>query len=168
MPTYRYRVVDVFTEVPMEGNPLAVFPDAAGLDAETMQRIAKELNLSETAFVVPANRAGCDVGVRIFTPTREMVFAGHPTIGTSWVLLDEGLVRGEHFVLDEKVGPVPIRVESGARPLIWLSTPPIEFRNTADRALCARALGLDVADLLDIPPQDVGVGNAILFIPLRT
>src|SRR5580658_9440888 len=165
MPTYRYRVVDVFTETPMEGNPLAVFPEAAGLDSESMQCIAKELNLSETTFVVPASRPGCDIGLRIFTPTREMLFAGHPTIGTSWVLLDEGTVRGEHFVLDEKIGPVPIRVEpgaeSGARPLIWLTTPPIEFRNTADRALCARALGLDVADLLDISPQDVGTGNAI-------
>jgi trans-2,3-dihydro-3-hydroxyanthranilate isomerase len=168
MPTYRYRVVDVFTETPMEGNPLAVFPDAAGLDSETMLRIAKELNLSETAFVVPASRTGCDMGVRIFTPTREMLFAGHPTIGTSWVLLDEGTVRGERFVLDEPIGPVPIRVESGTRPLIWLTTPPIEFRNTADRSLCARALGLQVNDLLDIPPQDVGTGNAILFIPLRS
>ena len=170
MPTYRYRVVDVFTEVPMEGNPLAVFPDATGLDTATMQCIAKELNLSETAFVVPTTRPGCDIGVRIFTPTREMLFAGHPTIGTSWVLLDEGLVsRGsEHFTLDEKIGPVPIRVDAGERPLIWLSTPPIEFRNTADRSLCARVLGLNLADLLDIPPQDVGTGNAIAFIPLRS
>jgi predicted PhzF superfamily epimerase YddE/YHI9 len=74
--------------------------------------------------------------------------------------------------LDEKIGPVPIWVEtgadSGARPLIWLSTPPIEFRNTMDRTLCARVLGLDTADLLDIPSQDVGTGNAIAFIPLRS
>ena len=65
---------------------------------------------------------------RIFTPTREMLFAGHPTIGASFVLLDEGIVpKGtEQFVLDEKIGPVPIRVESGDRPLIWLTTPPIQ------------------------------------------
>src|SRR5258706_15119092 len=98
MPTYRYRVVDVFTERPLEGNPLAVFPDPADLDGETMQRIAKELNLSETAFIVPATRPGCDIGVRIFTPVREMGFAGHPTIGTSWVLLGERMVAGARFV----------------------------------------------------------------------
>src|SRR5450755_2818716 len=106
MPTYRYRVVDVFTEHPLEGNPLAVFPDATGMDDVTMQKIAKELNLSETTFVLPPSRPNCLARVRIFTPTREMVFAGHPTIGTSWVLLDEKVVPPdvERFALDEKVG----------------------------------------------------------------
>jgi trans-2,3-dihydro-3-hydroxyanthranilate isomerase len=93
MPTYRYRVVDVFTEHPLEGNPLAVFPDAAGLEDSTLQKIAQELNLSETAFVLPPTRTGCDVRVRIFTPTREMLFAGHPTVGASFVILDEGLAK---------------------------------------------------------------------------
>ena len=88
--TYRYRVVDVFTEHPLEGNPLAVFPDARGLDASTMQRIAKELNLSETVFVLPSTRCDCIAHLRIFTPAREMPFAGHPTVGASYVLLDEG------------------------------------------------------------------------------
>ena len=107
MKSYRYRIVDVFTEMPLEGNALAVFPDATGLDAQHMQKIARELNLSETTFVVPSSRPGCVVGVRIFTPTREMLFAGHPTIGTSFVLLEEGIVPAntEHFVLDDKVGP---------------------------------------------------------------
>jgi len=117
---YRYRVVDVFTQHPLEGNPLAVFPDAAGLDDLTMQRIARELNLSETTFVVPSTRPNCAIGVRIFTSTRELVFAGHPTIGTSFVVLEEGLIpkHSSSFALDEKIGPVPIRIEPGERPLI--------------------------------------------------
>src|SRR5262247_275050 len=90
--SYRYRVVDVFTEYPLEGNALAVFPDASGLDDATMRKIARELNLSETTFVYPPTRADCAVNVRIFTPTRELPFAGHPTISTSFVLLDEGTV----------------------------------------------------------------------------
>src|SRR4029453_16501538 len=122
--SYPYRVGDVFTERPLEGNPLAVFPDASGLDDATMQKIARELNLSETTFIGPATRADCAANVRIFTPTKEMVFAGHPTIGSSFVMLDEGIVSkdSERFVLQEKVGPVSVRVESGEPPLFWLTT----------------------------------------------
>src|SRR5262245_10813994 len=143
---YRYRVVDVFTEQPLEGNPLAVFPDASGLDDATMQKIARELNLSETTFISPATRADCVAQVRIFTPTREMIFAGHPTIGTSFVLLEEGVIPadGGRFALEEKIGPVAIRIEPGPRPLIWLTTPPITYGRTLDRELCAQALGLEL------------------------
>src|SRR5690349_14431599 len=169
MASFRYRIVDVFTEQPLEGNPLAVFPDASGLYDDTMQKIAKELNLSETTFVLPPTRPGCIAQVRIFTPMREMVFAGHPTIGTSYVLLDENRVPAntENFALDEKVGAVPIRVEPGARPRIWLTTPPIQWGKTFDRALCARALGLDVSDLLDVTPQLVTAGNPNVYIPVK-
>ena len=167
--TYRYRVVDVFTDQPLEGNALAVFPDASGMDDITMQKIAKELNLSETTFVVPATRADCAVGVRIFTPEREMAFAGHPTIGTSFVLLEEGIIpaNSEHFVLEEKVGPVPIHVDSGTRPLIWLRTPPINKGKTFDPTVCAQALGIDTSDLLDVAPQLISAGNPTVFIALK-
>ena len=140
--SYRYRVVDVFTDRPLEGNPLAVFPDASGIDDATMQKIARELNLSETTFVVPATRRDCAAGVRIFTPVRELPFAGHPTIGASFVLMDEGLVdsNSERFVLEEKVGPVSIRVDRSERPLIWLRTPPIIEGATFDRHICAQVL----------------------------
>jgi trans-2,3-dihydro-3-hydroxyanthranilate isomerase len=169
MAQYRYRVVDVFTETALEGNPLAVFPDASGIDDGTMQKIARELNLSETVFVVPVSRADCAARIRIFTATMEMVFAGHPTIGASLVLLEEGLVSkaSENFLLEEKVGPVAIRVEPGDRPLIWLKTPPIQFGRTYDRSACARALGLDPADLLDIAPQLASAGNPNIFIAAR-
>ena len=167
--SYRYRVVDVFTTQPLEGNPLAVFPEASGLDDVTMQKIAREMNLSETVFVVPASRASLAAGVRIFTPTRELPFAGHPTVGTSFVLLDEGVVPAgtKQFVLEEKVGPVPIRVETGERPLIWLTTPPISYGRTYDRLRCAQALGVAAHDLLDITPQWLSAGNPTVFIALR-
>jgi trans-2,3-dihydro-3-hydroxyanthranilate isomerase len=166
-------VVDVFTTQPLEGNPLAVFPEASGLDDVTMQKIAREMNLSETVFVVPATRASFSAGVRIFTPTRELPFAGHPTVGTSFVLLDEGTVPAgtKQFVLEEKVGPVAIRVETGQaeseRPLIWLTTPPISYGRTYDRLRCAQALGVAAHDLLDITPQWVSAGNPTIFIALR-
>jgi trans-2,3-dihydro-3-hydroxyanthranilate isomerase len=143
MNTHRYRVVDVFTTNALEGNPLAVFPDARGLDDGTMQRIARELNLAETAFVFPATDPGCVVRVRIFTPETEMSFAGHPTIGTSAVLVDEGIVDRNisEFVLEEKIGPVRIRRDqSSAGPMFWLTTPQISFGKTFDRESCARAL----------------------------
>lgn len=163
---YRYRVVDVFTMNPLEGNALAVFPDAAGLAADTMQRIAKELNLAETAFVFAPTRSDCAANVRIFTPTQEMLFAGHPTIGTAFVLLDEGLVpaRTERFTLEERVGLIPIRIEAGDRPMIWLQTPPIYFGRTFERVECAAALGLGVDDLLDVAPQLLSAGNPTLYV----
>ena len=167
---WEYHVVDVFTQTQLEGNPLAVFPDARGLDAETMQRIAGELNLSETTFVLPAESDGAAARVRIFTPQYEMVFAGHPTIGTAFVLRERGLVArdADAFVLEEKVGPVRVRVDSGDNPMIWLTTPPIAFGGTFDRAHCARSLGLTEADLLDgVPCRLVTAGNPNVYVALR-
>jgi trans-2,3-dihydro-3-hydroxyanthranilate isomerase len=167
--TRPYRIVDVFTLNRREGNPLAVFPDSEGLDSKTMQSVARELNLSETVFILPATRPDCAARLRIFTPAREMLFAGHPTVGTSFVLLDEGIVpkNSEHFVLEEGVGPVPIRIESGGRPLIWLTTPPIHDGPTFARELCAEVLGLSESDLLNITPQLLSAGNPVIFIALK-
>src|SRR5262245_58707433 len=116
---YRYRVVDVFTEHRLEGNPLAVFPVASGLDAVTMQRVARELNLPETTFVVRSSREDCVARLRIFTPAKEMRFAGHPTIGTAYVLLDEGVtpLKGA-FQVEEEVGPVTVRIDAGTPPIL--------------------------------------------------
>ena len=168
--SYRYRVVDVFTLVPLEGNPLAVFPQSEGLDDITMQRIAREMNLSETVFIAPATLKSCVASLRIFTPTREMAFAGHPTVGASYVLRSDGRVPGnaESFSVQEKIGEIPIRITSGEPPLIWLSTPPIHFEKMYDPETCARALGLSVTDLLPVQPQVVGAGNPCLFIPVKS
>jgi trans-2,3-dihydro-3-hydroxyanthranilate isomerase len=166
---YTYRVVDVFTQQALEGNSLAVFTDASGIEPATMQRIARELNLAETTFVLPATRSDCVARVRIFTPGKEMAFAGHPTIGTSFVLRDEGRVPAtmRDFSLEENVGPVAVRVDAGERPMLWLTTPPIETGRYYDSGLCAKVLGLNANDLLDIKPQLLNAGNPTVFVALR-
>jgi trans-2,3-dihydro-3-hydroxyanthranilate isomerase len=170
--TYRYSVVDVFTETPFEGNPLAVFLDAEGLSDLEMQTIARELNLSETSFVLPIEGDAATARLRIFTPGAEMPFAGHPTIGTAYALVSSGRVPADMhaFVLQENIGPVPIRVERAANPfLAWLRTPPISFGTKFAGAPWARALGLAQADLLGeaYPVRIVSAGNPFLFVPLR-
>lgn len=168
---YQYRVVDVFTEEALQGNQLGVFPNSLGLDGETMQKIAKELNVAETVFFGPSTRPDCVANVRIFTPAREMPFAGHPTVGSSFVLRELGIVPKdvERFALEEKIGPVPVRVETGngGRPLIWLTTPPIRIEPPLDVNACARAIGLEPSDLLGRPPEIVGAGNPGVFIALK-
>ncbi len=169
MPSHRYRVVDVFTNHPLEGNALAVFPNASDIDGATMQKIAKELSLPETVFLLPPSTAGADARLRIFTPSREMDFAGHPTIGASFVLLDECIIaKGKTtFFVEERVGLVPIRVEQAAKDRIWLTTPPITFGPTYDRQICADHLGLEANDLLEISPQLLNAGNPTIFVGLK-
>ena len=136
-----------------------------------MQKIAKELNVAETVFIGPATRSDCAARVRIFTPGREMPFAGHPTVGASFVLRELGMVSQnlERFALEENIGPVPVRVEkgNGGRALIWLTTPPITIGSGIDPDACARALGLEKADLLGKPPEIVSAGNPGVFIALK-
>jgi trans-2,3-dihydro-3-hydroxyanthranilate isomerase len=167
--SYRYLVVDVFTQTPLEGNALAVFPDSRGLSDGAMQRIARELNLSETVFVEDATLAECVKSLRIFTPSREMPFAGHPTVGGAYILLREGLVAKHtpRFSVQEKIGPVAIRVEAGDAPMIWLETPAIHWEAAFSPAVCAEAVGLELRDLLPPPPQIVNAGNPTLFVAVR-
>jgi trans-2,3-dihydro-3-hydroxyanthranilate isomerase len=168
MPLLQYRIVDVFTTEALEGNALAVFTDASQIDEAIMQKIAREMNLAETTFVLPPESPDCAARVRIFTPKKEMAFAGHPTIGTSFVLLDEGAIRNrDSFCLEEKVGPVQIWVEHGERPMIWLRTPPISEGRIFDRSLCAQALGIETDDLLDVDPQLLNAGNPTLLVGLK-
>jgi trans-2,3-dihydro-3-hydroxyanthranilate isomerase len=115
---YRYKIADVFTETPLEGNPLAVFTDGRGIPGERMQQIAREMNLSETVFVLPAESGG-DARIRIFTPTSELAFAGHPTLGTA-------------FVLGESAQLKSIRLETGAGVV------PIEFEHRDGRIISGR------------------------------
>ncbi len=169
--SHRYVVVDVFTNNKLEGNPLAVFPEGPGFDTQTMQRIARELNLSETVFIFPPTSSDAVAKLRIFTPGREMDFAGHPTVGTSYVLMDQGTVPRDcvNFVLEENVGPVPVRVEqNGENRMFWLTTPPIQDGAKFDRALCAEVLGLQIDEVMDLPPQLLSAGNPTVLIPLKT
>ena len=112
MGTHEYVVADVFTETALEGNPVAVFLDAAALSAERMQQIAKEMQLSETVFVLPAQDDG-DVRVRIFTPVNELPFAGHPTLGTAIVLSE--LKPGDGIRMETAMGTVTFEIERPTR-----------------------------------------------------
>jgi len=164
--------VDVFTERVLRGNPLAVFLDGRGLDDGEMQAIAREMNLSETTFVLPATRADCAARVRIFTPARELPFAGHPTVGTTWVLATRGRLGGAaRATLEEGIGPVGIELEGDpSRPaFVWMRHRDAEFAPpVTDRAGVAAALGLQAADLRDGAPIRVGsTGSPFLYVPLR-
>jgi trans-2,3-dihydro-3-hydroxyanthranilate isomerase len=114
----RYLIADVFTATPLEGNQLAVFPDGRGLGADEMKRTARELNLSETVFFLPAENSA-DVRLRIFTPTAELTFAGHPVLGSA-------------FVLGEVLGTSSLALETG------LATVPVELERTGDRITFGR------------------------------
>ena len=111
---YKFYQVDVFTRDPFGGNPLAVFPDAAGLSDSSMLQIAREMNLSETTFVFPAEWSGVDFEVRIFTPGKEIPFGGHPIIGTANVLQLAGKRgRDPHLMrLGTKIGPIDVTAEN--------------------------------------------------------
>jgi trans-2,3-dihydro-3-hydroxyanthranilate isomerase len=170
---YRFVQVDVFTDRVFGGNPLAVFLDGRGLDDALMQQIAREMNLSETVFLFPPSRPDYAAALRIFTPARELPFAGHPTIGTAWVLAAHGLgTKGaSRFVLEEKIGPVPVELEGDpSRPdFIWMTQQEATFDPALDdRAGMAKALGLGESDLLPGAPIEPGsTGNKFLFVPLR-
>ena len=123
MPTLRYVVADVFTDTPLEGNQLAVFTDGRDLDGETMQALARETKFSETVFVLPTE-ADADVRIRIFTPAAEIPFAGHPTLGTAFVLgmpLQKPVIR-----IETGNGVVPVELErEGARIVFGRMQQPI-------------------------------------------
>jgi trans-2,3-dihydro-3-hydroxyanthranilate isomerase len=167
--SYPYTVVDVFTTEPLSGNSLAVFPEASEFDAAAMQKIARELNLTETAFVLPPTRSDCAARVRIFTPAKELPFAGHPTVGTAFVLLQKGIVSSSRheFLLEEELGPIPLRIEVGTPPLIWLRTPAIHEGRCLDSSLCASALGLEPHDLLAVKPQMLNAGNPTVVVAVK-
>src|SRR4051812_35343966 len=123
MLSLRYEICDVFTERALEGNALAVFTDARDLDDATMQKLARELNLSESAFVLPPSTTAADARVRIFTPTMELPFAGHPTLGTAFVLA-EGLPQPV-IRLETARGIVPVRMSriDGRSTFGWMNQP---------------------------------------------
>jgi trans-2,3-dihydro-3-hydroxyanthranilate isomerase len=172
--TYPFIQVDVFTDHIFGGNQLAVFSDPAGLSDAEMQAIAREMNFSETTFVVQPTRPDAVARVRIFTGTRELPFAGHPTLGTAWVLASQSrLPAGQaELALEEGIGLVPVRLEGelSAPDAIWMAHRPAEFGPpVANPAEVAEALGLTTEDLLVDQPILVGsTGVAFLYVPLTT
>ena len=169
---YAIHVVDVFTDKPLAGNQLAVVLDAEGIPGDVMQRIAKEMNISETVFVLAPEDPGNAARVRIFTPGAELPFAGHPTIGPSWVLFTQGLIRGGalEFKLEEGVGPVAVRAEQGqSGTVFWMTHPKVSFGAVvSDHSAAAAALGLFEDDLVpDIPIQVASTGVPFVYVALK-
>jgi trans-2,3-dihydro-3-hydroxyanthranilate isomerase len=160
-----FRLVDVFTEVPFAGNQLCVVPDTpAGLDAETMATLTREIGFAETTFVTGIREAGYDV--RIFTPDAELPFAGHPTLGTAFTLVSEDRV-GPNVVQTSSAGDVPVEVDVGAGMAWMQQLPPLFGYPVDDRAAVARAAGLELRDLVeDLPIVAGSTGLAHLMVPV--
>jgi len=176
MRKLRYRLLDVFTNRAFGGNQLAVFTDVSGLSSQTMQSIARELNLSETTFVLqPEDRAN-DYRVRIFAPAVELPMAGHPTIGTSFVLAMDRLVerseRINRLKLEEGVGTIAVNLEweNGHPAFIEMTQPlPTFGSHFEDASAIAEMLSLKTDALTDtnLPLEVVSCGVPFLFVPLR-
>ena len=162
MTRHEYTLVDVFTDKKFGGNQLAVFRDGRGIDATLMQAIAKELNLPEAAFVLPAEQGG-DHRVRIFTPAKELPFAGHPTVGTAYVLADG---KDTSLRLEETVGTLTVTVRDGFSEM---EQPLPTFEPVADRAAVAASVSLQVGDLEPALPIEIGSsGNRFMFVPVTS
>lgn len=163
MRHYRFRILNVFArEDALSGNPLAVFEDAMGLDETTMQALALQFNLSETTFILPSTAASAQV--RIFTPTFEMAFAGHPTLGSAHVVR-ESLRAGDSLSLEMRAGIVPVTASGD----LWTlqAKAPRTREVTASRDALAAMLGLSAADL-GTTPLWVDTGAEQLVIPLAS
>jgi len=168
-----YLHYDVFTGEALVGNQLAVFTDARGLDSTKMQRLAREMNFSESTFILPPEQSDTDIRMRIFTPMNEMPMAGHPTIGSTFALAHTGVIRpgSARFVFGLNIGPVPVDLDWNGEALrfAWMTQSTPTFGPVIDdRAAVAATLGLAVDDLAEkLPVQQVSCGVPFLLAPLR-
>jgi len=163
MRSFRYVLADVFTDVPLAGNQLAVFTDARDLTSEEMQELARETKLSETVFVLPPNAPDADVRIRIFTPALELPFAGHPTLGAAFVLggpLSKIVIR-----LETGSGVVPVELErDGARIVFGRMEQPIPtWETVADPEPILAALGV-AGSALPVERYDLGPGHVYIAL----
>lgn len=178
----RFVQLDVFTERVFCGNPLAVFPETSELTDERMQQIAREMNLSETVFVLPPKDENALRRLRIFTPTQELPFAGHPVVGTWYCLAREGMVPlpengtgWAHIKQEVGIGVLPVDIEfkDGDPSRVVMTQGKFEIVNEIEdwqeQAEIARALGLAREDLDEnLPIQSVSTGNSMLLVPVRS
>lgn len=173
-----YAILDVFTDTPLTGNPLAVVLDAKGIDDDRMQAIAREFNLSETVFVFPPENPVHSARIRMFTPTEEVPFAGHPTVGTAVFLALEGAARnpGQHeamLVLEEAVGPVRcgafVKGERLGRAIFDLPRVAEEVDRPSDKEVIAEALALLPGEIgfENHVPSVYSAGVTYCLVPVR-
>mgnify|MGYP001047575214 CR=1 FL=1 len=177
MRKLRMKQVDVFTDRPLVGNPLAVVLDGEALSSDEMQAIAREMNLSETTFVLKPTKPEADYKVRIFTPSKEMRFAGHPSIGTAHALVEEGKIRlGERLTTVRQevgIGVLPIEIEQmadGRRVITMTQGKPRLGRTVADLRELAQALMISPEEIASdtLPVQVSSTGLDQLMVPLRS
>jgi trans-2,3-dihydro-3-hydroxyanthranilate isomerase len=167
-----FYIVDVFAEKKFAGNQLAVFTRGRGVSTNEMQKIAREMNFSETTFIMGSNprRGGFDV--RIFTPEEEMPFAGHPTLGTAYVIREKIIRKPvKKVTLNLKAGPIPVDFDPGrgSSGIVWMTQLAPKFGRTFDRKKTAQALGLMISDFDPrFPVQEVSTGVPFAIAPLRT
>jgi len=162
--------IDVFTDVAYAGNQLAVFPGSGGLSTQQMQMLTKEINYSETTFILEADQSDADFQVRIFTPSRELPFAGHPTLGTAYSIMEIfDIWSGEKDVLrlQTRVGVIPLQKEGA---VLWMTqNEPEFFEQHADKKTIAALFDLGPEDISgDSPIEEVSTGNRMLIVPIRT
>ena len=164
MPTLRYRIVNVFAESPLAGNPLCVFEDGSGLDDATMQALALQFNLSETTFILPATGKDATARVRIFTPAFEMPVAGHPTLGTAHVVR-ELMKTGGEVKLEMKAGVIPVTAQGDEWTL--QANAPQSHAPAVTREQFAQMIGIAASDVLD-GALWVDTGSEQLIVPLAS
>jgi len=165
------HIVDVFAERPYAGNQLAVVLDADDLSGDAMLSIARETNYSETTFVASARESDGGYRVRIFTPGGELPFAGHPTLGTAWIIRHHGAkAKPDAVRLNLGIGQVPVTFEQSAtgHDVVWLLAPPVELGRTCAAERIATALRISAADIdSKTPCQQVTAGISVIIVPLR-
>lgn len=170
----RYLHYDVFTDRPLTGNQLAVFMEPQGLSTEAMAAMTRETNFSEATFVFPAERPDTDIRLRIFGRGGEMPFAGHPVIGSTFALADDGVIAAgtERFTFGLNIGPTLVELEwaGPALAFAWMTQQPPTFGPVVpDPARLAAAYGLPADAILpSLPVQEVNCGSAFYFLPLKS
>lgn len=172
MTSFIFYIVDVFAEAKYTGNQLAVFTNAANLSTEQMQQIAKEINYSETTFVTSTQPVSEVYNVRIFTPKQELPFAGHPTLGTAYILQKEIIKSSvKKILLNLKVGQIPVKIDehNSSGEYLWMQQQAPTFHQIFDRHKIADVLRIE-SDEIDsrFPIQAVSTGVPFIIVPLKT
>lgn len=172
MKTFTFFIVDVFAEKKYAGNQLAVFRNADDLSDEEMQLFAKEMNYSETTFICSEEEKKGGYDVRIFTPVQEIPFAGHPTLGTAFVIQQEIIQKPvEKVILNLGVGQIPVALSfsKGEVDDLWMEQKHPEFGQEIDKEVIAKSLGVEATDIDDrYPVEEVSTGLPFMIVPIKT
>jgi trans-2,3-dihydro-3-hydroxyanthranilate isomerase len=172
MEKLTFYIVDVFAEKKYSGNQLAVFKNAKALSDNEMQRIAKEMNYSETTFILSEEKRNSGYDVRIFTPEKEVPFAGHPTLGTAYVIQREIIKKPvEKIILNLKIGQIPVRLNYRGEDvdILWMKQVNPTFGRIFDPETISQVLNFDRREIDDeYPIQEVSTGIPFILIPLKS